>query len=967
MHKTRLSLFITAFFLPATLHGAEVQGAEVLLKRLAKGGEEVVTDTPATILKQRIEDYRTAVPTMSPEKAASEWLAILDTWLSLPQSEQPRSYGDPTALSTNLILQSLPPSSAWDELISMIRKRSEGKETYRHATQLFLAAMLEGDPKRRQDAFLHLKDRAQNAPDTNSSVSGSISFRLEQLQQQLNSELDQKGDEIARFRVLVGKAEKQRQFPHYEKVPSLADQPDAADLLLRVLRLNPMIVFADDATKEMAIKVAMENLDSFTIPPWLFAYETKDLRLIDAILEKFPERDDYFQQISQRLPALRFAALIKSGREADALALLHNPGNAAAVGEWFRVEDDFTPAERITLYSIFTKALGTAPNLPIWQQASYLADVTGNQDDFATLLGGILAADKITSQEVLRSAVDIQLSALLRIGKTDDALAFLDKQITGLEGTLQHTDSAPASADPFTGNPGNSGSQLVELLKKSIAIHSLLGRTQTVERDLDRLIRAFPKQSGMPLDDSTMEIFLSHNRGADLEKLLSDNLVRILKTQDSYRNSYESASAIQGLVWLYGRLERHQDVILLLDRYEGWSAPDLARLSHIPITAAKALLATGRKSDAERIARWSVLSDPNNDAGYALLAEINPPDLLPFLESLAAGNRFQERPLIWQADVLGKSGDLAKAETLVRKAIAIDPSDGEQRTGDRMRAYQVLADILSKKGDTAQAEFFGKVVSAIRQSEEADKWWSADLIPQAIQRYEKSLESFADAYCIQSRLALRYAASGNEEKAAVHYQRAFELMPDSFGRIESHCFGCEGAFKGGTAQTIAEKIFTAMAEKPDAKPQVHYLLGYLRETQQRYEEAKTHFRKAVELDPEYVNAWSKLSEVMTKTNASRDENDQVAFAIFRLSGNTGSLSEVSDLRRMWDTILEFEKHAPPRPPSSIYPLRASAAAIKSKAPDPFTDSDGQSSPREALTRNSTVQSASLLLDTIRSY
>ena len=37
-------------------------------------------------------------------------------------------------------------------------------------------------------------------------------------------------------------------------------------------------------------------------------------------------------------------------------------------------------------------------------------------------------------------------------------------------------------------------------------------------------------------------------------------------------------------------------------------------------------------------------------------------------------------------------------------------------------------------------------------------------------------------------------------------------MPDSFGRVESHCFGCERAFEGQRAQSLAEKIFTELAE-----------------------------------------------------------------------------------------------------------------------------------------------------------
>ena len=33
-------------------------------------------------------------------------------------------------------------------------------------------------------------------------------------------------------------------------------------------------------------------------------------------------------------------------------------------------------------------------------------------------------------------------------------------------------------------------------------------------------------------------------------------------------------------------------------------------------------------------------------------------------------------------------------------------------------------------------------------------------------------------------------------------------MPDSFGRVESHCFGCESVFQGADAQALAERVFT---------------------------------------------------------------------------------------------------------------------------------------------------------------
>src|ERR1043166_8285024 len=112
--------------------------------------------------------------------------------------------------------------------------------------------------------------------------------------------------------------------------------------------------------------------------------------------------------------------------------------------------------------------------------------------------------------------------------------------------------------------------------------------------------------------------------------------------------------------------------------------------------------------------------------------------------------------------------------------------------------------------------------------------------------YEHSLNRFADAYCIHARLAVQLSDLGRYQEAEEHYRRAYELMPDSFGRVESHCFGCEGAFEGRKAQSIAEKVFSELAAKRPDKPQIHYLLGYLRKIERRYAEALPEFRKAVQ-------------------------------------------------------------------------------------------------------------------------
>lgn len=151
-------------------------------------------------------------------------------------------------------------------------------------------------------------------------------------------------------------------------------------------------------------------------------------------------------------------------------------------------------------------------------------------------------------------------------------------------------------------------------------------------------------------------------------------------------------------------------------------------------------------------------------------------------------------------------------------------------------------------------------------------------------------------------------------------------MPDSFGRIEPHCFGCEGIFQEGLAQDIAERVFERMIKERPDKPQVHYLLGYLRESQHREAEALAHFQKGVELDPDYYNAWEHLYRLNQQLN--RDD-DTAALAQMRLRGPsviTSGGTFNGDLAKLWRLVAERQAQIAAQP-ASLYPLPASAAAL----------------------------------------
>ena len=305
-----------------------------------------------------------------------------------------------------------------------------------------------------------------------------------------------------------------------------------------------------------------------------------------------------------------------------------------------------------------------------------------------------------------------------------------------------------------------------------------------------------------------------------------------------------------------------------------------------------------------------------------------------------------------------------------------DPTDGEQPPGDRLRAYAELAEIRAARGDQKEAETLRGAVAAVHEAEAADQFQEAGLLKRSVAMYEHSLNSFADAYCIHARLAVQLSDLGKHQEAEEHYRRAYELMPDSFGRVESHCFGCERAFDGERAQNIAERVFTKLAQETPNKPQVHYLLGFLREEQSRFNEALTNYRTAVKLDPDYLNAWLKMESLDRRVFLSEQERDGIVFNVLRLDPfqRHGSVATdtVSDLAALWKNVNAANAKRPAIP-ATLFALPASKAEIeKQKASDQAPDPDLSSpwsamendpllTPGKAVAQNAFLRAAERLL------
>ena len=492
--------------------------------------------------------------------------------------------------------------------------------------------------------------------------------------------------------------------------------------------------------------------------------------------------------------------------------------------------------------------------------------------------------------------------------------------------------------------PGSedSGSPGLELAR----VGAVLGREDWIAEGVKAGRGTVYGPSGM----NDLAVFLVENgRGVEAEDVLTRELAATNTDSDEPNDPSDARQALTLLMEVYHRAGRPADVLALLDGSVRWGVKDLAEVYTESVTtnhnddyagyfAAAALAASGRAAEAIKINDALLDREGGCDPAYELMLQLeSPKKAAARLDTLFSRDPFEPRPLIWKAKLLLDQGKLGEAEAAARRAISIDPSDGEQGRGRRMRVYSVLADIRAARGDAKEAEVLRGAVTAIRHSEDADRFYDAGLITRAVKMYEEALTHFSDVYCIQSRLALRLADLGDMAGAEEHYRRAYELMPDSFGRVESHCFGCERAFEGERAQSIAERVFMKLAATRPAKPQVHYLLGYLRFEQGRFEEALPEFRTAVKLDPDYLNAWKKLDETGEKVRLPAAERDAIQLNILRLDplGRHSHFDGegIVDLRAGW-AALEAAGRAQIPDPKQLYPLAASARAIAEEEKNP---------------------------------
>jgi len=984
-------------------------------------------------LGEALSRYHAALPTLDAETAAKRWLALVEQLASGNANADDAAHvwaNEQSGPGFAELLAHLPPPAAWQVLVEQVSAAQEGNEDADHADLALrlVAAALANDYARAWSALdgIELLLQDSDPADRSNYRRHSLSSIRKQL---LQFFLDHAQDGDALQRVLQRRVAKQ---PGADDVGSHSGElqlPDLISLLGEEAARKTLVdllgnasvslrITSGSATRRLARELATEHVARLETPQWTLAQgvDTAAMQLYEALKARFDQQeapaDDAndtgggalsgllglfggasetgqnnapshsMHDYARRRAALYYlVGLIVADRSEEAVQIaLSLPEEG--ISSWAfnnAMQQLLEDGQRRAVYEFLAVLLQEHPQIPLWERFVDMAVEFGDGPQVIEQISAMLADE--TLDQTLRHDLQAHLiNAQIALDRIDEALPLLREQLA-----TQHGDSDDRCRRAVRAWRLAQHLDDPELAQQALArFNETIGSVESY--NLGSLL------------GSLAEAMRLHGHFADAVGILKRGLHKALAKQreEGRHASFGFGGSVPRkllaeLVATYHAAGRHDDVLVLLERAPWWNASDLSKLvvessGHFSIdgaalgsAAAVALLRTDRDDEARAILHAILARNPGHDPSYAALVELDGLAAIPLLDRLFARDQFEERPLIWKAQVLMEDGQLERAEQLARQAIAIDPSDGEQPRGDRMRVYAVLAQIVAAGGDRKQAEVLRGAVRAIRISEDADLLYQAGLVRRAVRQYREALTHFADAYCIQSRLAVQLAQIGEMDAAAEHYRRAFELMPDSFGRMESHCFGCESTFDGELAQSIAEQVFTDYLQESPESPQGHYMLAYLRQQQNRYAEARDGFRAAVTFDPEYINAWKKLGDLHDKIHLDAELRQDIALNLARLDplGRhvTPTVGDIDQLERLWQQMDEVAELAMVKP-ERLLPLTAAAAESQQQAAqmhggiihrsshgsDEWSDGWSPPEPAAAVARHDLLQAARALID-----
>jgi tetratricopeptide (TPR) repeat protein len=846
-------------------------------------------------------------------------------------------------------LDSLPGPPAWNALRAQIESRAAATPAeQKRKLALTLLANLLLDDRAGFDAAIKDGDaRFRKIGDSSVRDLKNVLDNLRRAAVQRN--LRAPADAVNAFRQVIDRPLDPEAGSYDVQVPDLvgiAGEKEARALLRKAIRIPylKLQVPGGGPTLSLLKDVVAADIDKLQRPQWALINSRADVSLFEAMDRKFPVRaaDDDSEDVTsmvtggrsgrggqdyERRQALGYylLGLTESGRIGDAVTATLKAAEAEDFELYLNLDvrslTDSNAVSRLAQYC--EGVLGKRSVQSLWSVYTAVANRAGRGQAALKLLQERMA-DPATGPESLARLQNYHLAALLAMDRVDEAAAFCREAIK-------------------TRKPGGRerAYESAQISSRLAQLGRLLGRKDWVAEGVAAMLQSDPAGSNQRLesmnDGEALLAFKEVGRLADVEALAVDALAKRIRENQQNWDAMEAVQVLGTLAAVYDAAGRPADVMALLEHAPWWGVEDVGDLvstdPSLQVAVLHALAATGRTREAARLGRLILVTKPDDDNVYSVLVDVEGIRCLSFLEDLSQRDRFEERPLIWKAEVLRRAGQLDAAETAARAALQIDPTDGEQHAGDRVRAYSVLAAILEAGGKKSDAAFFSNVVASVRMAEEGDRFTEMGLLERSIPLYEKAEVLFGAAYCVQWRLAERLQAMGRTAEAEMHYAIAFERMPEQFGRVASFCFGCEGAFRSGASRGAAERVLAGLLDKEPVRPQVYYLMGLLREAQERKSEAADYFKKALEKDPEYFDAMRALHELASVVFMTQDERNGLMLrmlALDPLQRHGTYTQEISDFKALWERVGQAQRLSL-KPETSIFPLAASKAHLAAQA------------------------------------
>ncbi|MDO9265330.1 MAG: hypothetical protein Q7U02_15270, partial [Desulfosalsimonadaceae bacterium] len=842
-----MSLILAGIVFPASSSAAAtLKGAETILQELrgigAKGSADTKKPDAKAAFSKDLSNFKKNRDTTPSKEAASAWLELWDHyWSTFSPEEITESYyadydNHTKGIPLEELIMALPSPEAWPVLKKLIKTRMDNskKKNIRDDCLGLLLSILNGDAAGMGDRLKVIEKWMSKWESGTYAISRMD--RLTAFKANLEGK-DPDKETLRAFEEFLKKLEKGEMKGSHVVIPdlvSLAGEEQARNQITRLLMI-PGVEFeapSETETARLVRETALVHVDQLPNAHWSLVDSLGAVELFERLEKRFGKKDqETSPPASASMGKFGYYEPNRAGEERKKAAIYYILGLVArgdmdkaimtagslkmdtdrsytAYGAWKEAQDKVPPS---VLFSFLDRLLNQHPEFPWWDMYMALGLQTGKAE---TAIGRIkaLLQQKDVDPLAASSARPALYKGLLAVGNVDEALIQLRKKAGSLEN------------DPSE-NP-RSISTRFEAALTIMEIGRLLNNEKMMNEGLSLSMKMINDAlEGDSSDfsriyyslDNLLEQLLKMNRLEEAETLMVRSLkiaIQAGKEENSrgWRKPGDFSELMILLAKLYHQADRPEDVLTLVNDYPWWGALDIKDLPgpEIWVETAWALHKKGDNEAAVKILKACMFKWQGHDPAFSLLCDISGQDAIGYFDLLYARDRFEERPLIWKSELLRRSGNLDKAETSIRQALKVDPTDGEQPAGSRVLAYKVLADILETKGNQTDAAFFKNVVKSVRIAEHGDELREAGLLSMSLKEYWEAENFFADAYCVQWRLAEQLRAKGEIDEASKHYDIVFARMPEQFGQLASLCFGCENVFGNQPSRSAAEKVLTGL-------------------------------------------------------------------------------------------------------------------------------------------------------------